>query len=779
MLSASAISRTRPRAHAVAFCAVTMAFLAARSARAETDFACVLDAPAGELRVPLARAQAAELDTLILPAVTLDGALQTGFQPVADAPPGMQVFANQRVRIEIEPPVGNSTAVRWTALDGADHDFVIAIADNSAYYGCGERFSSLNHKGHIPPMVSIDRPEDKGSVTYKPVPFYMSTRGYAAWLDSPRPGEFDFNATQRDHVLLRYRAASLRLVLIDGPDMAAMLAEFTRLTSRPRVPPLWSFAPWKSRDVHKNRDEILADVELTRRHDLPGSIIVIDSPWETGYNDFILNETQFTAPDELFRRVAELGFYPVFWLTPFINSENAQDMAGITPGASRNFAEARDRGFLVRDSHGGPMLADWWKGRGGLVDFTNPDATVWWHDQLDQARRWGLRGLKCDDGEGNFVQDAVFHDGTPAADMKNRYALLYLQAAQAYLDDRLGGDGLLLARCGFTGTQSQPFGWAGDNDADFSYENGLPTVILAGQNAALSGQPFWGSDIAGYMGRPTKEVFIRWTQFAAFSPLMLVHMTSNLGPWDFDDETLSIYRTFAKLHTSLTPYMLDAAHAATDSGLPIIRPMVLAFPNDRHAARHRYQYLFGPDLLVAPMYQNGTHRAVYLPHLSPADAPENTAARAGHWLDFWTGEPHAGGQTIEVHAPLARMPLFVRAGAILPLLPDDIDTLIPRAAHFDADVVAIDDRRVIQIWPGPGGTLTTAEGISVTTAHDAGRLNISASSTTPRPLEIRLMHASADPAAADPSWSFDAATRTARYTLQAGPQPVTITRTAR
>lgn len=713
------------------------------------------DDTTGVIRVEFRKAGGERRDEVTLLPAVVDGKAQTNFRKSAGEPVRIE---NSLLRVEIESIGPASAAVIWSAIDGAPHDFEIAIEDNSAYYGGGERFSSLNHKGHILPMVSIDRPGDKGVVTYKPVPFYMSTRGYAAWLDSFAPGSFDFNASHRDRVILRYRAARLRLVLIDGPGMGAMITEFTHLTGRPRVPPAWSFAPWKSRNVHNNREEVLADAELTRKHDLPGSVIVLDSPWETGYNDFRLNDKQFREPEALFGRLRELGFYTCLWLTPMINVENQIDMQGIDEGPSRNYAEAVKLGYLVKQPDGKPMIVDWWKGRGGLVDFTNPAAVGWWHEQIDQSRKWGLHALKCDDGEGNFVQDAVFHDGTSATEMKNRYAALYLKSAQEYLDQKLDGDGVLFARCGFTGTQAQPFCWAGDNEANFSFENGLPTVILAGQNAALSGISFWGHDIAGYIGTQTKELFIRWTQFGALSPLMQVHMQSNTGAWDFDEQTLSIYRKFAKLHTSLFPYLYDAAHETARSGMPIIRPMALAFPNDFEAAGHRYQYLFGPDLLVAPMYQPGTHRSVYLPK-----TPDGAA-----WIDYWSGEEYKGGQLIEADAPLERMPLYVRGGAILCLLPDDVDTLVPRYKDMAADVVTMDERRILQVWPDKAGTLTSYDGLSAITFTKGEKQSLRLSAKSERQVEVQIMFAESlrgwlD---SDKNWAFDPATKTFTRTVK-------------
>lgn len=711
--------------------------------------------------------------SLQIPAVTLDGRPQSEFEPADSA------SSNAALRVSTESLGPLAAAITWAARDDAVHDFTIAISDNSNYYGGGERFGGLNQKGLVLPIASIDRPEPKGSVSYKPTPFYMSTRGYAVWLDSSAPASFDFNATQREQVLIHCRAAQVRLVFIGGDGFAAFLDEFTRLTGRPRVPPAWAFAPWKSRNVHRDRAEVLADAELTRRHDLPGSVIVIDSPWETCYNDFTLNEQQFTAAAAMFARLHELGFQTCLWLTPFINTQNVVDMPGITPGPCSNFAAAAERGLLVRGPDGGPMIVEWWKGRGALVDFTNPAAVAWWHAQLAQTRRWGVRAFKCDDGEGNFVQDAVFHDGSPAAEMRNRYAALYLETAQQYIDRELGGDGVLLARCGFTGSQRQPFCWAGDNEANWSFENGLPSVVLAGQNAALSGLPLWGHDIAGYIGRPSRELFIRWTQFGALSPLMQVHMTSNLGPWDFDEQTLAIYRTFARLHTQLFPYIAAAAHEAARTGMPIIRPMVLAFPGDPAARTEQYQYLFGPDLLVAPLVQPGDYRTVYLPRARPpvdgqpsATLDNPAPAAAADWIDFWSGAAQQGGRTIEVHAPLERMPLFVRAGALLCLLPEDVDTLLPRYAELAADVVALDDRRVVQIWPGlrADAVLRTADGLRIRADRSGGEVVLTVAADPPRPLELRRMFATLAPGESRDVWTESGAGKWLRTSVTARPE---------
>jgi len=687
-----------------------------------------VSADTGRVTVVIWDANGAIADSIAVPPFTVDGVPQTGLrQELAN---GSSVFHGPSADLSFEPAGPDAAAIVWRTREGARCALEARVADNSRYYGGGERFHAINQKGYILSMASMDRPEDKGTCSYKPVPFIISSRGYGLWLDSTSPSTFDLNATDREQIRIADHNAAFRLVFIPGPKPQDVLSTFTALTGRPPVPPAWAFAPWKSRNIHNNRTEVLEDVERSRELDLPASVLVLDSPWETGYNDFILNERQFTDPKAMFARIHNLGFVPCFWLTPFINSENVVDVDGIAHGPSGNFAEAKEKGYLVQAPDGSPMIAEWWKGKGGLVDFTNPDALAWWHAQMAPMAQWGIAAIKCDDGESNFVQDAVFHDGSPAADMKGRYAQLYLKASRDFLESIRPTDHTLLARCGFTGTGQYPFEWAGDNEASFSFDNGLPGVIIAAQNAALSGMPMWGCDIAGYMGDATPELFIRWTQFGAFSPLMMVHMTSNKGPWDYGSEALDIYRTFARLHTRLYPYIARAAAESAERGVPIIRPMVLAFPDEPDAIDERFQYMFGPDLLVAPIYQGTSRRSLYLPR--------------GVWTVFWTGAQVSGGQEIEVDASLATMPVFVREGAVIVTLPEDIDTLVRRTPEMDAGIVALDDRRIVEVWPGRAGLGEEPGGVRAHLTTEGKNHQLALTRIPPGGVEVRLRFSKAN-----------------------------------
>jgi len=655
--------------------------------------------------------------------LNLDDLHQENYELISANPPVLQ---NNSSTLSLKIVDENSIAVEWTPLDSALHKFAFHLRsdDETEYYGLGERFNSINQRGYILPNVTDDRYGNKGVGTHKPMPFFMSNKGLGTWVDSFSPGVFDLNGSERFETRIRFKDDKFKIVFIGGEKMSDILAAFTKLTGRPALPPPWAFGLWKSRNVHHNQDSVYADIEKLQRYKIPASVLVIDSPWETGYNNFKVNTQQFNNSDRMFNRIKELGFNLCLWLTPFVNKENVIDAQGIQE-ESDNFSEAAEKGFLVKDKNGEVALSNWWKGKGGLIDFTNPSAVSWWQQQMKRMLDYGVKAFKCDDGEGNFVPDAVFHDGTPAYKMKNRYSLLYDSTMQDFVKKNLDGDGVLITRSGYTGFQKYPFAWAGDNHADFSFDDGLPSVILAAQNAALSGFSLWGSDIAGYAGTQTKELFIRWSQFAVFCPLMQIHMTSNLGPWDFGEEALDIFRKYAVLRMQLFPYLYNAVHEAVNTGMPVIRPMALAFQDDAEARKNIYQFMFGADLLVAPIYQPGTHRTVYLPE--------------GDWIDFWSGETLAGEQYIEVEAPLDKIPLYVRAGAIIPLLPDDIQTLVPRDATTDEGVKSIDNRRILQIWPGSKGSLKTWEELTADLFQKEDLLQLNFTSEIKRPLTIEIM----------------------------------------
>ena len=660
----------------------------------------------------------------------LNGKVQKGFSVInSDA---KRVLQNKKFRVVLSPSGKRSVSITWDALDHKRHKMTMRIIDptGSAFYGSGERFNSVNQRGYILPVANDDHVLEKGVGSYATIPFLMSSQGYGLWVDNTSRGKFDIGGTDRNRIDITYNDSKIRIVFIGGPKLKNILKEYVRLTGKPHIPPKWAFGFWKSRDVFQNRDSVLEDVHKLRKYNIPASVIVFDSPWETGYNNFEINKQQFSQPEQLFKTIKANGFYSALWFTPMINSRDNIDMHGVD-SVSGNYREAAQNGYLIHDSTGKILKVNWWKGTGGVIDFTNPKAVKWWLGQIGKTRKLdGVRAFKLDDGEGNYIPNADYYNHTEPWHMPNEYAALYHKAVQMYIDSVFDGDGVLLNRSGFTGAQRFPFLWAGDNSSNFSFSDGLPTVIVAGQNAGLSGIPFWGSDISGYLNskKPSRELFVRWTQFGALSPFMQVHMTSNLGPWNFGRQVLSIFRRYAMLHTDLLPYIYNAALTAQQNGMPIIRAMELAFQNDPEAGRHRYQYMFGPDLLVAPMYRSGTWRSVYIPK--------------GKWVNYWTGNVVHGPVNIEDHVPLSQIPLFVRYGSIIPMLPENIQTLVPRNSEMKKDIISISDepKRILQIWPGDNGHIINPNGIAANYEKHGSEYTLTITNDKKRPVEVHFMY---------------------------------------
>lgn len=609
------------------------------------------------------------------------------------------------------------TEITGTAPGLAAWEF--RVRETGPVYGFGERFNSLDHVRQILVNASSDLPGPKGSGTYAPIPFFMALRGYGLWVDTYAEAVFDLGVTDRDEFVVRLRDTRLRIVFFEGPGLPRVLERYTGLVGRAKLPPYWAFAPWKSRNWHPDTTAVYEDIDRYRQLGIPASVLVIDSPWATNYNTFRMNRLQFPDPEGMVRRIHEAGFKLCLWLTAFINAETWRpgepELVGKIPlTAASNFAPARDSGFLLRNDSGGVYLADWWKGRGGLVDFTNPAAVNWWKNQVRQAIRLGADAFKDDGGEGSFVDHAHFADGTDAGLMRTRYTVLYNQAVEDLIRTDLHGDGVLFMRSASVGNHDLPFLWAGDNQSNFGMENGLPSVVLAGLNAGLSGIPLWTSDLGGYeKGSRTpgdSVLFVRWTEFSAFSPVMEVHSDINLGPWDYGATALDIFRDYSRLHMSLFPYRYAAAQEAARTGMPLMRALVLMHPLDPEARRAGDEYYFGPDFLVAPVLTPGTQRSVHLPE--------------GEWVDYWTGARYTGPHDLVVDAPLDRIPLYVRAGAVLPRIPDDVMTLVPWHGPGAPPVPTLDDRRVYEIYPGRLRSLVDFEGRRLEAGEDAGRASL-------------------------------------------------------
>ena len=495
-----------------------------------------------------------------------------------------------------------------------------------------------------------------------PVPWLISSRGYAVWVRSLANGvQFDLSG-ERVACSTRCSGGPLRIDFLCGPTPAARLRAFCRLTGFPAVLPEWGYGFWKSRDVYGHQDEVVDDYEGLRRHEIPVDAIVIDSPWATQYNTWEFNRYQFPDAPGLIRRMRADGVRTVVWVTPWVNTDSRDGQIPPQPESERlhrepapNYAPGAAGGHFVSDESGEPFATQWWMGTGSPVDFTSAAAERWWREQAKRVLALGVEGVKADDGEGYYLPEGVqFADGRTGAQAAWALGGLHRLSLQRALDEVHPGNGVLFARSGWTGQHAVGLTWAGDQASDFW---SLRVLVVATLSAACSGFSNWSHDTGGYLGhrlveRCPPELLVRWLQFGCFTPLMHAHGRMPQEPWNYSEHVLELYRAYVLLHEQLVPYVRAAAATAARTGLPIIRPLCLVDHADPRGWEIGDAYGYGPALWVTPVLDDeAREREVALPR--------------GEWIETWSAARVSEAREVVVQAPLERIPVWVRAGSIV------------------------------------------------------------------------------------------------------------------
>ncbi|WP_026932456.1 TIM-barrel domain-containing protein [Glycomyces tenuis] len=557
----------------------------------------------------------------------------------------------------------------------AYHESFTAAPDE-AFAGFGERFAPLNARGQRPVMWNFDAFGSESIRAYKNVPFYMSDRGYGILVNSGSPVEFD--VAQQTHAAVEFLVPDdvLEYFVIAGPTPVEILDRFDGLTSRPALPPKWAFGTWISSGFFVDSHErVMERAKKIRERGIPCDVLHLDTFWqhEPYWSDMQWDPAQFPEPERMLADLAEQGFRVCLWMNSYISAK------------SPVFAEGDERGYFLKDAAGETYVADVWNGShepSGIVDFTNPDAVEWWKELLRGPLRAGAALYKTDFAEG-VPADAVAHNGMSGTELHNVYTLLYNDAV-CEVTREINGHELVWARSSFLGGQRHAAQWSGDVQTTWS---GLGSTIRGGLSHGLSGVPFWSHDTGGFNGRPTDDLYIRWAQFGALSPLLRYHGTTTRELWEFSEEAERLATESLKLRYSLMSYIYSAAVHSSRTGEPMLRALSVDDPHDPVAWNADQEYRFGKDLLVAPVNDPSGRRKVYLPE--------------GQWIDYWTKEVVTGGRYIDTEHGLETFPLFVRYGAI-----------IPRIASGERIADGPFEAITLEVWgrPSEGVTLSDVDG---------------------------------------------------------------------
>jgi alpha-D-xyloside xylohydrolase len=527
-------------------------------------------------------------------------------------------------------------------VDGAVvayHESFLAAADEH-FVGLGEKFTAFDKRGQRAVMWNYDAFGAESDRSYKNVPFYLSSRGYGLLVDSGTATEFDLSQSTHSCVQIVVPDDLIDYYVLAGPTPAQVLARYARLTGPATLPPKWAFGTWISSGFQIDSQEAtLVRARRIREHGLPCDVMHLDCYWQVAghWSDQRWDAQRFPDPAGMLATLAAQGFRVSLWINPYISR------------FSPLFAEAERKGYLMRRPDSSTYVADVWHGfqpQCGIVDFTSPEATGWFQNLLRPLLEQGVTLFKTDFGEGIPV-DARAANGMTGSALHNVYSLLYNDAVVAVTRE-VAGHPTVWARASFLGGQRHSAQWSGDSNAGYP---AMASTLRGGLSLGLSGIPFWSHDVGGFAGTPSPELYTRWAQFGALSPLVRFHgMTSRL-PWDFPDWAQHATLAALRLRYQLMPYIYSAAVEAARTGLPMLRALLVNFPEDPAAWQADLAYLLGPDLLVAPMTDPEGTRHVYLPD--------------GDWIDFWTGTVHKGPRYLRVAKPMEQMPLYVRYGAVI------------------------------------------------------------------------------------------------------------------
>ena len=507
-------------------------------------------------------------------------------------------------------------------------------------------------------------------------PFYVSSAGYGVYVESDWPGTYRFGVTATGkavptEVTIEYEGPELVLRIIPGPTPLEATARYSRAVGTSVLPPRFVFQPFRWRDEVWNlptfydgtrcaapyNSMVVEDVLMMEALGIPCSAYWIDRPWglgSFGYGDMVVDPERLPNFDGMIDWLASKGKKTLLFIGPWV--------------MDAMHAQADAKGYGVQNSF--PYLP-----QGVTLDFTNPDGVAWWQDALIDLIRRGIVGFKLDRGEENTPDGQLFtgsyFDGTSYREGHNPYVAWFAKAGAGAFERAGIEESLVFLRAGWRGTSRYGIVWGGDSDPS---EWGLRSAIIAVQRAAAIDFPIWGSDTGGYNKRPPREVLARWLAFSAFTPFMEVGPMANLAPWSwlpdnskdelsaagytfetvYDSELLAIWNLYSNLHNDLADYTYAQARLAHEDGTPIVRPMIFPYPDHPEYKDLFEQYLFGPDLLVRPVWKTGTSAVdVHIPE--------------GTWIDAWTRKEVEGPTVVTVSTPTHVLPIYVRKGSAVDL----------------------------------------------------------------------------------------------------------------
>lgn len=587
------------------------------------------------------------------------------------------------------------------------------IAPHQKFYGLGEKTGFLDKRGRRYTMWNTDDPlhtPDKDPL-YKSIPFLISKNDdgvFGLFVDSIALSQFDLGFENPELLRIAVNDEELDLYIIEGSSIKEILSRYTQLTGRMKLPPLWSLGYQQCRWSYYPEERIDLLAQEFKSRDIPCDAIYLDIDYMDEFRVFSFDSNRFPHPEQLAGKLREQGIRLVTIIDPGVKKDSDYPV----------YLEGARKDYFCKLPTGEVYHGKVWPGISAYPDFSKTETRKWWGERHATLFDKGISGIWNDMNEpsdfsvethGDRTLAAVPNDvmmdfdGKPRSFAKshNAYGLLMCMATlEGFKALKPNERPFIVTRSAYAGIQRYSAVWTGDNHSWWEH---LASSIPMYLNIGLSGVPFVGGDVGGFQGECEPELFARWIQLGAFTPFLRAHSvihSKDHEPWAFGQEVERISREAIKLRYSLMPYFYSEMRHAAETGQPLMRPMVLEFENDPMTHRIDDQFMVGPWLLVAPVVKrHARKRMVYLPE--------------GGWYDCYTKAYYTGGTTIIAEAPLDRIPLFIRAGAILPFTEPGLST----------ELMSMGNLR-FEIYTGASGVFDLYEDDGRSFDYREGRFNL-------------------------------------------------------
>lgn len=535
----------------------------------------------------------------------------------------------------------DSTQVKYTPFcfvkRGSDNarriNPVFTLTADEMIFGCGESATGLNKAGQKVNLFVTDPQGPETDQMYKPIPFFMSNRGYGMFMHTSAPVTCDFGATYIGLNKMFMGDENLDLFVFFG-EPKDILDEYTDLVGKPGMPPLWSFGTWMSRITYLSEKEGYDVVANIRKNKYPCDVIHFDTGWfDVDWQcDYKFSENRFQNPQQMLKDLRSQGFHVCLWQLPYFTPKN------------RYFSELIEKDMYVKNGNGELPYED------VVLDFSNPETVKWYQDKLAGLLNIGVSAIKVDFGEAAPL-NGIYASGKSGWYEHNLYPVRY-DMAVSEITKKLHNENIMWARAAWAGSQRYPLHWGGDAATT---NTGLLGTLRAGLSFGLSGFSFWSHDMGGFVKSTPEDLYCRWIPFGFLTSHTRAHGAPPTEPWLYDSKRVQdVFRKSAEMKYRLMPYVYAQAKECTEKGLPMLRALFVEFPDDPGAWKVDDEYLFGSQILVAPLLESGmTGRTVYLPE--------------GKWIDYQTEKVYEGGWH-RIEAGSLPIIMLVRDGSVLPHL---------------------------------------------------------------------------------------------------------------